>query len=112
LIGLSGKFGAVAIACAVALRSLTMFPFRMKTTLAPEAIAPIRFALALIAPILLAAGMSAPVGLWRVAALGRLSDVVFVGVAVAIGVAAVGALLFGLMPKVVARLRSFLSAEQ
>ena len=112
MIALASPYGAAAVGGAVALRALAGLPLRTRSALAPETIAPARFLHALAAPALLAAGMAAPVALWRLAVHGRMPDIAFVASAIAIGVAAVGVLLFGLMPNALARLRSFVQAEQ
>ncbi|MEO6092431.1 MAG: oligosaccharide flippase family protein [Novosphingobium sp.] len=110
-IAVASRWGPVAIGYAVALRALAALPLRTAATLAPEVIAPRRFILALVAPVLLAGGVYVPVALWRFVADGRMSDVGLVGSAVAIGVAAAAGLLFGLMPRAAARLRSFVVAR-
>ena len=112
IIALASQFGPVAATWGAVLRTLVALPLRTRAALAPEAIAPGRFVQVLASPILLAAGMSVFVGSWRVALLGRIPDVIFVASAIAIGVAACCILLFGLMPNAVARLRTFIQAEQ
>jgi hypothetical protein len=87
-------------------------PLRTRAALTTEAIGAARFIRALAAPAMLAAGMAAPVALWRLAAYGRMPNIAFVASAIAIGVVAVGILLFGLMPNALARLRTFVQAEQ
>jgi hypothetical protein len=51
--------------------------------------------------------------LWRIAVLGRVSDVIFLFSTIAVGAGTVSLLLFSLMSNALARLRTFLhpSAE-
>lgn len=112
IIAFASPFGPAVVGGAVALRALVILPLRTTAALAPEAIPPARLARTLVSPILAAAGMSLILGLWRVAMLGRITDVIFVASAIAVGVAAFCILLFGLMPNAVARLRTFINAEQ
>jgi O-antigen/teichoic acid export membrane protein len=111
LIGLAGSYGASATAAAVALRTLAGLPLRSRAALAVEGIAAMRFVRVLSAPALLAAGVAAPVALWRLSAYGHVRPAAFVAAAVAIGLLGVGALLFGPMPNARARLLSFMQAE-
>lgn len=111
LVGAAAPFGPMAVAAAVAVRALIALILRTAAALAPEAIPPARLLGALGPPLLVAAIISAAVGVWRIAMLGRIPDIAFVAVAVILGVAAAAALLFGFLPKVVARLKTFLHAE-
>lgn len=111
IVGLGSLFGAVPAVAAVAARALSVFPIRTSAALELEEIAAARFLRALLPPLLAAAGMAIPVTIWRMTVVGRVSDLVFVISAVGIGVATVAAILFGLMPKSLAQLRSFLHAE-
>jgi hypothetical protein len=65
----------------------------------------------LAAPVLATAAMAVPVAWWRIVMLGRVPDAIFLVSTIIIGVAAVGILLFGLMPNSLARLRTFLHAS-
>jgi PST family polysaccharide transporter len=111
VISLAAPHGAAAVAAAVGLRALAALVLRTASALKPEAIRPARLANVLVAPILVAGGMTAIVGLWRYFTLGRLPDMLFVASAIGLGVATVAALLLGLMGKTVSRLRSFVEAE-
>lgn len=111
LIAAAAPYGPLAVAAAVAARSFTALILRTVAALAPEAIPPTRFLAALAPPLLIALAISATVGLWRVSALGRIPDIAFVAVGILLGVAAAGVLLFGFMPSLVARLRTFIQAE-
>ncbi|MEZ5777642.1 MAG: oligosaccharide flippase family protein [Paracoccaceae bacterium] len=112
IVALASRYGPVAAAAGVALRALVSLPLRTAAALAPEAIAPAEFVRALIAPILVASGMAAVVGAWRLAVLGYIPDAIYVASAVFVGILAVGILLFGLMPKTVARLRTFTQVQE
>jgi len=111
IVALASAYGPAAAAAAVVARTLALLPLRTTAALTPEGIAPARLVRAIASPLLAAAGMSVPVALWRIAALGRVSDAIFVASAIVIGVATVGVFLFGLMPGAVARLRTFLHAS-
>jgi PST family polysaccharide transporter len=108
IIALASRYGPVAAAGAVALRALLALPLRTAAALAPEAIAPGVFVRALIAPVLVAAGMAVVVGSWRLVMLGSLPDVIYIITAILIGVLTACGLLFGFMPGTVARLRTFI----
>lgn len=108
VVALGSLYGPVPAVGAVAIRAVAAFPLRTRAALALERIASKRFAGVLIPPLLVAAGMAVPVAIWRVTVLGRVSDLIFIVSAVAIGVATVAALLFGLMPNALAQLRSFI----
>lgn len=111
IVALASRYGSVAAAGAVVLRSLVALPLRTSAALAPERIAPAALVGALAAPVLASAAMAVPVALWRIVVLGRVSDVIFLSSAVVVGVATVCILLFGLMPNSLARLRTFLHAS-
>jgi hypothetical protein len=104
-------FGAEGVACAVAWRALFVLPMRTRATLGVEGVAVSDFARALAGPLLAASGMALAVGAWRVLMIDVLSAPYFVVTAVMIGIAVFGAILFGAMPKSVARLRSFVEAR-
>ena len=111
IVALASLYGPAAAAAAVVARTLALLPLRTTAALTPEGIAPARLVRAIASPLLAAAGMSVPVALWRIAALGRVSDAIFVASAIVIGVATVGVFLFGLYARRVARLRTFLHAS-
>ena len=112
IIALVSGYGPVAAAGAVALRALLALPLRTAAALAPEAIAPGLFVRALIAPALIAAGMAVVVGLWRFFMLGHMPDVIYIALAILIGVLTACGLLFGGMPGTVARLRTFIEERE
>ena len=70
------------------------------------------FVRALIAPVLVAAGMAVVVGSWRFVMLGRMPDAIYIVSAIFVGVLTVCTLLFGLMPNTVARLRTFIAERE
>ena len=111
IVAVASQYGPVAAAGAVVLRSLVALPLRTSAALAPERIAPMALIGALAAPVAATAAMALPMALWRIVVLGRVSDLIFLTSAVAVGVAAVFLLLFGLMPNSLARLRTFLHAS-
>ena len=112
IIGFASQYGPVAAAGAVALRALLALPLRTAAALAPEAIASGLFVRALIAPVLVAAGMTVVVGSWRFVMLHRAPDTIYIATAVLIGVLTVCGLLFGFMPNTVARLRTFIEERE
>ncbi len=107
LIAFAGQYGAAAVGGAVAVRALAALPLRTRATLATESIAPMRFIRTQATPALLVCGMAVPVALWRLAAYGRMPNIVFLASAIAIGVGAVAIMLFRLMPNALARVRTF-----
>jgi PST family polysaccharide transporter len=111
IVALASRYGPAAAAAAVVIRALVALPLRASAALAPERIAPARLVGALASPVLVAAGMAVPVALWRIVVLGRVSDAIFLSSTIAIGIATVCLLLFGLMPSALARLRTFLHAS-
>ena len=114
IVALASQYGPVAAGGAVVVRALAALPLRTRAALAAERIPVARMLGALATPLLAAAGMAVPVALWRIVALGRVTDVIFLFSTVAVGVATVCIFLFGFMPGTLAQLRTFLhvSAER
>ena len=104
----ASAWGPVAAAAAVALRACAALPLLSAAAHAPEAIRARQLVEALVAPALLAAGMSIAVAAFLAASGGRLPEIVVFAGAVGIGIVAAAVLLFGLMPKTTALLRGFL----
>ena len=109
-VALASPFRAVAVAGAVALRAIAAMPLRMATALAPEAISPRTFLCAVAPPSLAMAGISVVVGSWRIAAIGRMPNMVFVGVAIGLGIATFFFILVKVMPGAAAL--QFIEASQ
>jgi O-antigen/teichoic acid export membrane protein len=111
VVAFGSLYGPVPAVAAVATRAVAAFPLRTSAALTVERIALQRFVGVLMPPLLAAVVMAVPVTIWRMTVLGRVSDLVFVVSAVAIGVATVATLLFGLMPNALAQLRSFIHPD-
>lgn len=110
LIGIASRHGDVAVGAAVALRALLVLPLCTRAARRPENI-PVRDVLrALRSPAVVAAAMGLSVMLWRLAALGRTGDIVYLGLAVAIGVATALIAVVGFMPATFARLKGYVRA--
>ena len=107
LVALAASHGAGAAAAAVAARAALAMPIYTSVALAPEAIAVPRFVAALTSPLAVAAAMIGAVGLWRLAVYGRIPDLAYLGSAILGGVAVTLVVLFVFLPKLVARLLSF-----
>lgn len=108
LLSIASQFGAVAAAAAFGLRAAFFLPIRTSAALAPESIHAWHYVRSLMPPIVVAAGMSASVGLWRALALGHMPDIVYLGAAVLVGVVSFGAILALATPGVLVRLKSFI----
>lgn len=108
LLSIASSFGVVVAAAAFGLRAAFFMPFRTSAALAPERISAWDYSRSVAAPIVAAAGMSAAVGFWRVFALGRLSDLTYLALAVLIGIVSFGAVIALATPGILARMKSFL----
>lgn len=111
LIILASTYGVVFVAAAVALRTALFFPVRVAIALAPEQISVARYAHSILIPCFIAIGMSLAVGLWRRAAFGHMPDIVYVTLAILIGIVTFGVILATFTPGILARMRSLLGAE-
>lgn len=107
LLSVASQFGVVAAAAAFGLRAMFFLPIRTAAALTPERIGAAQYVRSLMPPIVVAAGMSASVGLWRVFGLGHVPDVIYLIAAVLIGVGSFGAILALVTPGVLVRLKSF-----
>ena len=112
LITAASVYGAAPAAAAFALRAALFFPARTLVALAPERISFALYAGMAKSPILIAAGMSAAVILWRMAAFGRIPDIPYVASAITIGALTFAAILFFLSPALLGRLTSFVQAAR
>ncbi|MBW0007258.1 MAG: oligosaccharide flippase family protein [Sphingomonas sp.] len=108
IVALGSFYGPLAAVGGVALRALAAFPLRTSAALNLEGIGWRRFGVALIPPLLASGSMAVPLAIWRTTVLGRVPDLLYVVSATAMGMGCVAGVLFALMPKELARLRSFI----
>ncbi|MGJ8584734.1 MAG: oligosaccharide flippase family protein [Marinosulfonomonas sp.] len=107
----AGPFGATAVGAAVVARIVLVLPIRTRTALAPERLHWSEFIKTLTAPILATAGMGVTVIAVQKLLLPHASNYLFVAVSIIVGVLTFAAILFGAMPQLVSRLRTFLHIE-
>lgn len=113
MILVASPFGPSAVAGALSLRAVLFLPFRTAAMLKPEKLSASIYARwVLLIPTALAISMAFVVAIWRFIALGKLPDLVYLGLAILIGVVTYAVLLIALVPAVVERARLFIQSAR
>lgn len=110
LLVVASRYGAIAVSAVVALRALLVLPWFTRAALTAEAVPMTRFLDVLKSPALVAAAMLVVLALWRSFAFGQMSDGVYLVIAIALGVVTSAGTLFGFLPGLWGRLKSFRDA--